>query len=300
MPDEIRDIPLELLVEPRLILRLVNRESVEYLEMRDSIAKRGLWNSICVRPCPYEDGKYEVVDGMYRFTCARELRLPSLPCIIKQGMTDDDVLAAQVQANAVRPETKPVEFARQLKRILSHRPGMTKAELAIVVAKNSHWVSERLGLLNLVPSLQKAVDRGEIPVLSAYDLARVCKGNQPKYAELAKTLPHREFKPIIAAYLKAAQEAVKQGRYDALFGEFSPVAHLRSLKELLVEYEGRKMAALQLTKVGAKTPVDGWYAALQWAMHLDEASVQEQREKSIERARSHTIQREEYPDDPVA
>ena len=47
MPDEIIDIPTKHLSEPWVVLRLVNRESAN-LKLRDSIADKGLLNSICV------------------------------------------------------------------------------------------------------------------------------------------------------------------------------------------------------------------------------------------------------------
>ena len=56
-PDEFRLIPLDQIIEPWVVLRVVNRESVEYLELRDSIGRQGLLNSICVRPSPRRPGK---------------------------------------------------------------------------------------------------------------------------------------------------------------------------------------------------------------------------------------------------
>ena len=105
-PDEFREIPLDQIVEPWIVLRIVNRESVEYLELRDSIAHQGLLNSICVRPSTRRPGYYEVVDGMYRWTAAKELRLSALPCVVKHSLTDQDVLAIQIQANALRPDRR--------------------------------------------------------------------------------------------------------------------------------------------------------------------------------------------------
>ena len=117
-PDEFREIPLDQIVEPWVVLRVVNRESVEYLELRDSIARQGLLNSICVRPSRRRPGKMEVVDGLYRRAACCELRRPAMPCIVKHNLTDEDVLALQIQANALRPETTVIEYARQIKRIM--------------------------------------------------------------------------------------------------------------------------------------------------------------------------------------
>ncbi len=72
--DDFRLIPLAEIVKPWVILRVVNRGSVEYLELRDSLAAVGFLNSICVRPSKRTRGKVEVVDGLYRYTAACELK----------------------------------------------------------------------------------------------------------------------------------------------------------------------------------------------------------------------------------
>ena len=161
MRDTTADIPVDQITEPRTALRLVDTGSVEYLEMRDSIAAEGFWNSISVRPAK-EDNKFEIIDGLCRHTCARELGLESIPCIIKYHVSDDAVLAAQIQANAIRPEMKPVEFAQQMKRMLTRRPEMTFDELAHLIHKSPGWVRQTLGLLRLVKEAKKMVDRGEM------------------------------------------------------------------------------------------------------------------------------------------
>ena len=145
--DDCRFVPLDQLVDPPVVLRLVNRASVSYLELRDSLADRGFLNSICVRPSPRFPGKYDVADGLYRVTAAREIGLPGAPAVIK-NLTDDDLLAIQIQANAVRPETTPMEYARQIKRIMEARPRATLAEISHrILHKSPGWVSETLGLL---------------------------------------------------------------------------------------------------------------------------------------------------------
>jgi len=295
MQDETRNIPLDQIIEPWVILRVVNKHSVEYLEMRDSIAERGFWNSICVRPSPRRPGLYEVVDGLYRHTAACELRMPAMPCIVKCNLTDEDVLVAQIQANAVRPETTVMEYARQIKKIMAARPGMTLAELSNLIHKNPDWIGQMLDLLDLRIDIQKAVDRGEIPLGSAYLLARVPRNRQGQFLELAKTAPVKEFAPIVAGFLKRFQEAVRQGKMDDLYKEFEPVAHLRNLKEVLAEYREHRVAGLLMAKAKCETPLAAWYLALQWVLHLDAQSVEEQREKVLQRTRANILEREVEP-----
>jgi len=285
MLDKAADIPIDDIIEPLTVLRLIDKDSVEYLEMRDSIAAEGFWNSISVRPAKQE-GKYEIIDGLCRYTCARELGLKSIPCIIKYNVSDDAVLAAQIQANAIRPETKPAEFARQMKRMLTRRPKMTFDELGHLIHKSPSWVRKTLGLLKLVKTARKMVDRGEIPVRSAYMLAKIPHRLQADYLAQARTLPSREFVALAAGVVKQYTEAVKQGRMEAFWcGEFQPQAHLRSLREIQSEAQRREVGALLVTTEQCRTPVDGFYSALRWAMHLDRQSIEDQERAARARSR---------------
>lgn len=291
MKDKTADIPVDSIVAPRTMLRLVNEDSVEYLELRDSIAAEGFWNSIAVRLAKAAD-KYEIIDGLYRYTCARELGLASVPCIIKYNVSDDAVLAAQIQANAIRPETTRVEFARQMKQMLTRRPEMTFDELGHMIHKSPGWVRQTLGLLRLIGEARKMVDRGEVPVRSAYMLAKIPPRLQGDYLDRARMMPSREFRPLAASVIKQYAEAVKQGKMEAFWcGDFKPQAHLRSLREIRAEVQRQEVGALLVTAEQCKTPVDGFYAALRWAMHLDRQGIEDQEQAA--RARSRQAMSEE-------
>jgi len=293
MQDKVADIPVDDIIEPRTMLRLIDRDSVEYLEMRDSIAAEGFWNSISVRPAK-DEREYEIIDGLYRYTCARELGLKSIPCIVKCNVSDDAALAAQIQANAIRPETKPAEFARQMKRMLTRRPEMTFDELAHLIHKSPSWVRKTLGLLRLARESRKMVDRGEIPIQSAYMLAKIPQQLQKEYLDHARALPSREFRALAASVIKQFTEAVKQGRMEAFWcGEFQPQAHLRSLREIQSEAQRQEVGALLVTAEQCKTPVDGFYSALRWAMHLDRQSVEDQERAARARSRQRSLDESE-------
>jgi ParB/RepB/Spo0J family partition protein len=284
--DECRFLPLDQLVDPPVVLRLVNRGSVAYLELRDSLAHYGPLNSVCVRPSLRCPGKYDVADGLYRVTAAREIALPGFPCIIKD-LTDDELLAIQVQANALRPETTPLEYARQIKRIMEARPEATLAEISSrILHKSPKWVGETLGLLGLRKDYHLAVDRGEMPLGSAYELARIPYRHQAEFLDAARTMPVAKFRAVAQAFLKQFQEAVRQGKLDAFFTEdFKPVPHMRPLKGVIAECEKPACAALVLTAERCKTLTDAWRAALAWVLHLDRESIAIQRQAVTRRSR---------------
>ncbi len=292
--DEFRFLPLDQLVDPPVVLRLVNRACVAYLELRDSLAHYGPLNSICVRPSPRFPGKYDVADGLYRVTAGREIALSGFPCVVKD-LTDDDLLAIQIQANAVRPETTPMEYARQIRRIIDSRPGIKDYELVGIIHKSPGWIRDTLGLEKLRKDFQLAVERGEMPLGSAYELARIPSRHQVEFFDAARTLPVGEFRAMAQTFLKQFQEAVRQGKLDAFFTEefIKPQAYMRPLKEVLAEYENPAQAALLLAAEGCQTPLEAWRIALAWAMHLDRESIEAQREAVMNRSRKHS---KETPD----
>jgi hypothetical protein len=72
--DEVRLVPLADIIEPRTLLRLVDKNTIEYLEMRDSVQRFGFTSSISVRPAK-RAGKYEFIDGLHRYCIAKDLSL---------------------------------------------------------------------------------------------------------------------------------------------------------------------------------------------------------------------------------
>jgi len=275
--DYLETIPIENIIDPWILLRPVMRDSVEYLEMKASLDAVGFLNSIAVRPSTRRPGLYEVIDGMWRTTASRELRFKELPCLVKPGVTDDRVLELQLQANAIRPETKPCDFARQLRRIQKIHEGITLRELSSLVNKKPTWVTKQLGLLRLEPKIQIKIDRGEMPLANAYSLSKIPPKLRPEYVDHAVTMPVKAFSALSAAVIKQFKEAVKQGKLDAFFSEdFKPQPYLKSLKDIIAEVETLSEGNLVIATENCETPTDGWIAALKWAANIDAGGVAKQ------------------------
>jgi len=290
MNDQFHEIPTDQLVDPQVLLRPVATESVEYLELFESIKEIGFLNSISVRPSQRQSDHFEVIDGLWRTTCAREVGLPSVPCIIKHHVSDDDVLALQIQANAIRPETKPIEFANQIRRIQKVRPDITLIELASLVNKKPGWVSQQLGLLRLDTSTQRAVDRGEINLGNAYMLSKIPPRLRVNFIDEAKLMGEMEFKVLAAGVVKQFKEAVKQGKLEDFFTrDFQVQPYLRSLKDVREEFEKGVEAPLLLTIGDYSNAMEGWKAALEWVLHLDPESQKKQEDAARKKARKRWV-----------
>lgn len=288
--DEVRLLTLTDIVEPKTLLRLVDRNSIEYLEMRDSVQRFGFTSSISVRPAK-RAGKYEFIDGLHRYCIAKDLSLPNIPCIIKHGVKDDEVLLLQIQGNAQTVPTKPVEFARAIKAYLTRQPELTVAQLATRLKKNPRWIGSLLGLLKLPDDLQKSVDRGEIPLISGYHLSRIPQRVRGQFVEAAKTMTARDFELLAAGTIKKYREAVRLGSLRAFYSEsFEPHPFLRHLKEIQSEVAHHQIGPGLLLGTKCHKPLDAFYLALKWVMHLDPKSIKEQRQMARTRERNQLME----------
>ena len=78
----------------------------------------------------------------------------------------------------VKIPTKPIDYAKQLAKILKINPHVDVTELARRIEKSEDWVMDRLSLLRLIPELQKKVDNLEIDLQSAFALAKLAEAEQ--------------------------------------------------------------------------------------------------------------------------
>ena len=294
MPDDFRLIPTSDLIDPPLVLRQVNWRGVEYVELRDSLARCGFLNSICVRPSKRQPGKFEVVDGRWRVAAAGEATIVEIPCIVKDGLTDKDVLAMQITANAARPTIKPSEYARQIRRLLKSKEGMSQAEICQLLNKSPHWVCKMLGMAKLAryKIYRQAIDRGELSLEAAYYLSRLTTSQWSEYITEAMVLPLREFKALIMTLLRQRRVQLNEGSLRAeLMPSLEPTPFLRTLTDYLGEIDMRRVGPLVVVAAGCKTALDGWYCALVWAIHLDPESVERQRARILQRLKKRVVQR---------
>jgi ParB/RepB/Spo0J family partition protein len=279
---KLADIHMTQLRECRMQLRSVDKRTVEYRELKDSIKEHGLWQPILVRPVS-GSGNYEVVDGFYRYNCCKELRLESIPCLIRE-LTDKEVLIVQIQTNAVRLETDPIDFARQIWRIIKGEGEMTVGQMAYMVKKSSGWVRQMLKITRLCVEVSTAVQRGEVSITVAHEIAKVPPQIQKELLTQAVVLSSTDFLPIVKGRVRQFKDAIKTGRMEDYYRSLiEPVPHLRKMKELRAELKTLMEGAHFLIQMNAKTPMEGWRMCLDWVLHLDPDSIEQQKERFVKR-----------------
>lgn len=266
MADYAQDIRAELIDPTPILLRPVNKLSQEYLDMVADFKEFGHFgNSILVRP---SQDRYEVVDGMYRWTAGHEANLKFFQCIIKE-MTDKEVLIWQVKLNATRKDTDPIEYARHLHRLMNlEQQPPTLKELSDLIGKSRNWVCKMLSLTELLPEYQRMLTRGQITLGNAQLLAKLKPYLQPEHIDSAKHQSTAEFKQTVSAAVNRFRESLKTGNVEAYWSEeIKP--YVRRLPDICDELNNWHNGGMMLAKHGAISPLDGWKLAVQWLMNMD-------------------------------
>lgn len=290
---KLKEIKLSDIRENPVALRSVARQSESFQQLVDSIKERGVLNPILVREKRDEETNetyYGLIDGLQRFSASADAGRDTISAKVV-NMSDAEALEAQIITNVHRVETKPVEYSRQLIRILSGNPTMTISNLASKLAKSPTWVSERLGLVKLEEGVAKLVDEGKINLSNAYALAKLPVEEQVNFVDRAITMTPQEFVPQVNGRVKEVREAKKQGR-DTTKAEFAPVAHLQKLADIKSEYDSGVVAAALVERANATTPEEGFKLGVAWVLHMDPVSVELQKQADEERKQRETEARD--------
>ena len=291
---EVIQIPITDIRENKVALRTVNNESEAYKGLCASIEARGFITAITVcKRADAETGEtyYELVDGLHRFSAARDCNLTAVNAVVVE-MNADDILVAQVLTNIHKIETKPAEYSKQLRRILNRDAMMTEAELAQKLGKSATWVQQRLNLNKIEDDqILALIDEGKIPLMNAYSLAKLPAGEHRDFLERAMTMDAKEFVPLCEARAKEIREDRKKGD-NTRPAEFQPVAHLQSKKIVESFLADNSLGGQLISDNGIEDPIEAFQLALQWLLHLDPANVKLQLDKEKERKTKLQAERE--------
>lgn len=252
-------------------LREVQKEHERFPMLVESIANLGVLNPISVR---YNEtlGKYTVIDGHQRLAASQEAGLKEVPSQIFE-VEDDDTMVMQIVGNLARIETKPVQYAKQLQRIIMMPRYQTysRQELASQLGLNKSlaWLNNQLSLTDLIPENQKLVEEGLIPISNAYWLAKLPADEQIAFVEAAQNDDTGTFSTKVHSRqqeLKAIKKGLSPEAIDPLAS-----ARGRKLGEIKKKYE-------EITAELSRKPDDpfllGYYQGVAWAMQMDKATVE--------------------------
>lgn len=162
----------------------------------ESIMQKGVRVPIIVRLNGKDEDDVpivEVVDGRQRVRAAIEankrLMARGLETVRVQGIrtrgTDGDMLALMVMTNELRQEDTPLAKARKAQRAADI--GFSDTEIAALFGVQGVTIKQWKTLLDCDSSVQKSVERGELPPTTAVVLAKLPRAEQKAALEKMKT-----------------------------------------------------------------------------------------------------------------
>ena len=272
----LKTVAVEEIRENPVALRAVNRDDERYHGLVESIRTIGFMGAITAREQMDESSGtiyYELVDGLHRFSAAKDAGIEFINLDVVD-LNDDQVLEAQIMANIHKIETRPVEYSKQMLRILSRNPLMSESELAQKLGKSSQWIKERLGLTKIDnEDIAHLVNEGKIGLANAYALAKLPPEEMVNFVDQAMTLPPDEFVPVANGRAKEIREAKRKGQ-DAGAATFEPVAFMQKMKDIKDEMSSAEISGILCD--GLSSPAEGFAMAVKWALHLDPKSIEVQ------------------------
>jgi ParB family chromosome partitioning protein len=126
-------------------------------ELAESIREHGVLQPIVVRRA--ERG-YELVAGERRFRASQLAGLARVPACVRE-YSDEQALEVALVENLQREDINGLEAARAYRR-LSSEFGLTQEQIAVKVGKSRSAVANTLRLLQLSPTEQRSLEKGEI------------------------------------------------------------------------------------------------------------------------------------------
>ena len=267
-------VAVDAIVANPVKLREVDQESVAFLELVEDVRKNGVVNPPTVRVVTGEMGEeFQLVDGLHRLTAARAAGLSSINVQVKD-LDDTGVLMMQISMNSHTIDTKPIEYTKALKAILSARPFMTLTELGKEIGKSASWIEQRLSLSNIKnETISGLVNEGKITLVNAYALAALPEPEQLEWVTAAQTESINEFAPKIQARIREIKAAARQSK-EAQPAGFTPVAILRKFGELKEAPTDTALIARLASQ--AASIEEAVRLGIQYTMSLDPESIVEQ------------------------
>ena len=176
---------------------------MELEELAESVRQKGVLQPILVRSAPGAPGEYQIVAGERRWRAAQRAGLRAVPIVVREDLSDLDVLEIGVIENVQRADLNPLEEALAYLTLID-KFGRTQEQVAETVGKSRSHVANAIRLLSLPESVHALMVEGKLSAGHARAIA---------------ASPHAE---RLAARIVAEGLSVRQA--EALARERAPTA----------------------------------------------------------------------------
>lgn len=134
-----------------------DKEALEQLAL--SIRENGVLQPLLVRPL--STGNYQIIAGERRWRASKIAGLTEIPVVIRDDLTEEQVMQIALIENLQRENLNPIEEAMGYKELIDNYK-MTQDELAKSLGKARSSIANSLGLLTLPKSVKDLLAGGEL------------------------------------------------------------------------------------------------------------------------------------------
>lgn len=201
-------------------------------EMIESIRINGIMQPLIVRPI--DNGKYQILAGHNRRSCAREIGINELPCIVKENLTDDEAMIYLVDTNlCTRDKISPMERARayrikydtykkrkietsMIEEVRKDNLGIARETLIKEENTSNGNIQRYLRLTYLIPKLQEMIDNEKVSIKAGEQISFLPNEEQKNLADIIDTKKIKLSESIAKRIKKHSQNVKKENQYNYL------------------------------------------------------------------------------------
>ncbi len=183
-------------------------------ELAASIRNHGVLQPVVVRATA--EGSYQLIAGERRLRASRKLGLEAIPALIRDGVSDHEMLELALVENVQRQSLNPIEKAVAFKDMLDAL-GLSQEQVADKVGLRRSTVANHLRLLSLPEPARDAVRQGLISMGHAKALVGLAESKVLSHLEdiVRDGLSVRDIESIVRKDAgRTSGEADREGPQD--------------------------------------------------------------------------------------
>ena len=251
MSESLKQVPMDAIRVPAEKLRKPKTDTDEFEEIKKSMDLHGLNSPILLRPyisdLEFDDennqigggeeveGLYYVVEGLQRFTAAKQLNWETIDAKIA-SMSETDAFKRMVIGNSATVPTTKKEFAVAIAKVFTADPTMTLKEAAKEFGQSVDKIRKTLSLVKMPESVWEKIESGEMTAVNAYSLATLKdEGQIEELTDRACSEEPSQFIQTIKDQKKKNKEA-NQNSTEKATVEWKPRAKAQSFGWAFNEY----------------------------------------------------------------
>lgn len=211
-------------------------------DLKRSITEKGVLQPLILRQA--EDG-FELIAGERRYRAAKEARLETVPAIVMDVTSPEEMLELSLVENIQREDLNAIDQAKAYQRLMEEY-ALTQDQVAQKVGKNRSTVANFLRLLQLPVSVQEKLKTGSLTMGHARALLALEKESDQE--SLSEKIVHRGLS------VRRVEEMVRNIMHDRALstGRRGPKkpAQIVALEEKLRQFFGTQVRIRQTIDKG--------------------------------------------------